>query len=337
MGVLDEISKSLGIPRGTGEKIDDWHERLSYSAAGRVAILSLDDQLEDEPVSITHFKRRALRELKALFAAGGLSELNEEESDDIAEEIYEEYLKAGYVYHTPNRIDKVPYKVSKIGNVLFMRGTQPREQVSISGLGFYRNVKDVNTGKDSESHILNFKEMFHIPTLTLGQWYEKITAHRNWENINFQGQTEYLRVKGSFSRGYWNQEADRSGEVSLLRTGEQGTELYFLYRYQNGEIVCSSLPGWMTQDYGYRQVACAILYHEGTLPTTRFSRDGAVEYLNIGYLFPPSIQNMIMLYSWPSNIKRPGSEFRRIMNSEICKAVQTQLEPLGYEFIEEKF
>jgi hypothetical protein len=338
MEIFDAISKSLKIQRGSEETIQHWHERLAYSAAGYVGVLSLYDDLENqetsgEPISITHFKRRVIRELKALCAAGNISEFEKNGKKYIAEEIYRLYLTLGNLYRAPRKIDSVPYRGAKAGDILFLRGVPVNRTVRMSGIGFYRKMQEESI--ESECQIINFNEMFHISALSLDQWYAKITDSTPWKNYRHQGKIEYLRIAPPFTRGYWKEKPDRNGKISILRIGEKERKQYFLYRSQGDQIMCSPLPDWITQKSEYRQIACAILHHEGVLPKSNYIRNGRIVTLNIGYLFPPSIQNMIMLYSWPQNIRNSQGGFKRMMNIEIWEVLQSQLEALGYEFVEE--
>lgn len=65
-GLLEKIAGELHIECGEKESIENWKARIVYSLLGRMAYASLIDRLEEdeiavesnEPVSITHFKRR---------------------------------------------------------------------------------------------------------------------------------------------------------------------------------------------------------------------------------------------------------------------------------------
>lgn len=329
--IFDNISRDLGIKRGRRESCDDFYVRLAYSAAGRVAMLSLLDAPEDEQTSITHFKNRVKRELKALLIAADISEVDNSEIDTITDEIYREYSETGYLYHAPNRIEAAYNHKSIVDNIIFIRGAILQRNVLVSGLGYYLQ----NSKLEMDYPEIDFIEMFNILPLSLEKYYKKMIDHREWESFEPIGRVEYLRVRGTFSRGYWNQIPDRDGTISLLRAGDQGREIYYLYRCMDEGIQCSPLPEWMTHNYEYRQIACAILNHEKTLPSTVAVDDGKLVRINIGYLFPSQIQNLIMLYSWPDNIKDPQRGFRRWMDIKVWKAIRSKVEPLGYTFIEE--
>ena len=61
--------------------------------------------------------------------------------------------------------------------------------------------------------------------------------------------TEYLRLKPPFSGGYWGPKPDRTGNVAMLRSGNHGSQLYYLYRYQDKALEVSQLPQWQVEDF----------------------------------------------------------------------------------------
>jgi len=335
--VFFEIADSLNITRGTNESIISWMERIIYSAAGRVALFSLYDHLElEEPISIIHFKNKARREITALCAAGNITSLTNSQCQDICDEIYDEYIKAGYIYHFPNRIEPVPDKIVSGKFVKFIRGATFDKRIKTSGLGYYFLLSDEEKiGHPVYTTCDELYEMFHINHIKLDDYYKKLTERRAWQLFQVTSNVEYLRMSSPFTRGYWSPEPTKNGDISLLRVGQQGERIYYLYKYENTSLYASILPEWMTSNYEYRQIAVCLLDHIRKLPESDIQVNGNLVYFNIGYLYPPSIQNLLMLYSWPNHLNNVKSAFSRIMNRQVWESIRIAIEPLGYKFREE--
>lgn len=335
--IFNEIASSLNITRGTSESFSDWMERIIYSEAGRSALCSLYDHLEDEEtVSITHFKSRAKREIIALCSAGNITSITEDAVQDICDELYNEYVNTGYVYHSPNCIEPAPDKAVLCGHVSFARGITFDKRAKSSGIGYYILPSKEDKGdSNTETSLDEFYEMFHISRLKLDDYYQKLVVHNSWQIFHAVDNIEYLRTSGSFSRGYWNSSPDKDGNISLLRVGLQGEKIYYLYRCDNDNIYVSVLPDWMTSNYEYRQVATCLLFHRNVLPESVIRGDKNIVQLNIGYLYPPSIQNVIMLYSWPKSLNNVKTAFNRVMTRPVWESIRSAIEPLGYKFREE--
>ena len=63
--LLNEIGQKLNIKRGVSEEKELWRQRIIYSAIGIMALVSLWDMEDEEPISITHFKHRIKRQIYA--------------------------------------------------------------------------------------------------------------------------------------------------------------------------------------------------------------------------------------------------------------------------------
>jgi hypothetical protein len=334
--LFKEIASSLNITRGSDESSTNWMERITYSAAGRTALYSLYDHLEDEEsVSITHFKNRARREISALCAAGNMTFITDDICREICDEIYDEYLNTGYLYHSQYRIEPVPYKISHGKFIDFIRGATFDKKTKASGLGCYFMKTNEDEESSSDSSFSEIFEMFHINHMKLDDYYRKLIERSSWQLFNAFDNIEYLRITGPFSRGYWSQQPNKDGDISLLRIGQQGGKIYYLYKYENNNSYVSVLPDWMTNNNEYRQIANCLLFHRGTLPESVIHTDKNIVELNIGYLYPPSIQNVIMLYSWPKNLNNVKTAFNRVMNLQVWESIRAVIEPLGYKFKEE--
>lgn len=330
-GVIEKIGNELGIARGNQEEDSQWKSRIIYSAAGRIALASLWDVSEDEQaISIIHFKRRAERELKALISSSSvLGRIYDGITEAIIDEIYSIYLNAGYIYHTPNHIEPVPEKVVSVGKNCLIRGSALQESVHMSGLGLYSQ----STLKDKYNTVNSVNELFKLPQIMLTDYINKLLKYAEWKVFGVEERAEYLRMSPPFSGGYWCKEADKTGGISLLRIGQPGRHIYYLYKFENKSILSSPLATWMTDGYEYRQIACGLLMQNNKLPMTRYMQDGRLVHIHIGYLYPPAIQNFVKLYSWPETMNHFPSDFRRVMTGDLFEVFRMIIEPLGFGFM----
>ena len=103
-GLLSKVSRQYHILRGNQETADEWKTRLVYSICGMMAYASLWDDTE-ESISIVHLRRRIrsiLGSYKSLYPE--LLGTLPQNSEELGEEITNQFLSAGVVYHRPNRI-----------------------------------------------------------------------------------------------------------------------------------------------------------------------------------------------------------------------------------------
>lgn len=136
-GLLSKVSQQYHILRGTQETENEWKARLVYSICGMMAYACLWDDTE-EPISIVHLKRRIrsmLGSYKLLYSelAGTLPYTSEELEDEITNQ----FLSAGVVYHRPNRIVASKKYEEHFGGILFQRGIALDKISCVSGIGFY--------------------------------------------------------------------------------------------------------------------------------------------------------------------------------------------------------
>ena len=318
-GLLSKVSRQYHIFRGTQETEDEWKTRLVYSICGMMAYASLWDDTE-EPISIVHLKGR----IRSIF--GSYKSLYPElsgtllyTSKELEEEITNQFLSAGVVYHRPNRIAPSKKHEEYFGGVLFQRGIALEDITYVSGIGFYSK-------QDGGAPSHNIKVMFGLEQENLQTLWQTTLSAASWEaNLLFEFGTEYLRLKPPFSRGYWVNEPDKTGVVSILRTGMKGSQLYYLYRYVNSVLEASPLPQWKVENYSYRALACACLSNYGTLPAIEYFEDGALVHICMNYLLPPRELEFLKCYSWPEICTSLPYNFRRKLSVEVFVAIKNIL------------
>lgn len=325
-GLLSKVSRQYHILRGTQETEDEWKTRLVYSICGMMAYASLWDDAE-EPISILHLKgrvRSVLGSYKSLYPE--LSGAFPYIPGELEEEIANQFLSAGVVYHRPNRIAPSKKREVHFEGILFQRGIALDNISCVSGVGFYSK-------QDGGTNLNGIKTMFGLEQENLQTLWQTTLSAASWESKpSFEFGTEYLRLKPPFSREYWVNEPDKTGAVSILRTGMKGSQLYYLYRYADAVLEVSPLPQWRVEHYNYRTLACACLSNYGTLPPIEYFEDGVLVHIRMNYLLPPRELEFLKCYSWPEVCTPLPCNFKRKLSAEVFAAIKNILSDEGYEF-----
>lgn len=346
---LEKISQELHICKGNHEDLLTYQCRIVYSVLGRLALASLWDTLEDDQpedtqcgkqtVSIVRFKDRIRQ------AAYGYTELypelktafTGERMQTITDEIYQILFRAGYFYHSHNRIAPCAPCSSSVDNLCFTRGMSLNAPQFVSGLGSYQ------IRPDGVERLISIDEMFHLECSNILIPWQEITAEPVWEPLAEDSTVEFLRLQTPFTKGYWVKKPDLD-IVSLCRVTTQGTPRYYLYQMNHNQVLCSPIPEWMMMDpscadktagANVRMFSNSLLANLGVLPPTRYSIDGKTVCIELGYLFPTMEMNIIKLFSWPQTFCNPGSPFKRVFDRSVFLAVKKTLERQGYCFVEE--
>ena len=326
-GLLSSVAHKYHICKGARETENEWKTRLVYSICGMMAYASLWDDSEEGTISIVHLKRKVrsmLANYKSMYPelSGSLPYVSEELEDEIADQ----FLSTGVVYHRPNRIVPSMKHEEPFGDILFQRGIALDSISCVSGIGFYsKQYGAKNTDK--------IKAMFGLDQENLQTLWRITLSAASWKSdLSFEQNTEYLRLKPPFSQGYWVNKPDTTGTVSILRTGMKGSQLYYLYRYSGTTMEVSPLPQWQVESYNYRSLACACLSTYGTLPPIEYFEDGALVHVRMNYLLPPRELEFLKLYSWPEICTSLPCNFRRKLSIEVFTAIKNVLSDEGYEF-----
>lgn len=335
--LLNSISKELNIPKTND---NEWVCQIVYSVAGKMALASLWDHAEDsETISIQHFKDR----MKQIFDAyrnliPQTQYMLPENTSNLLDDIYTTYRRSGYLYHSIYQVSSCISSTATYQGLLLHRGFSPDSKLFMSGLGFY-NIQKIHT----ENTIAN---MFSLQQQSFDTYLQELLENDEWNSATFPDNAEYLRLDPPFKRGYWKQEPDKDGRVSLVRYGEPN-KIYQFYRYYGNQYWQKSIPTWRLQDFfsdnptdwgEYRRIATALLMKYGTLPPIAVKRDHDLCEINIGYRLPPSEESFFKLYSWPIRYDFSAKEpqvFRRKMSIQVYPMFKHELEAMGYCFAEE--
>ncbi len=327
--LLQEIARELNILQGNSESEESYKSRIVYSAIGHMSLASLYDVDEyEDKISVQHFRNRAetlydsylsmFPELKRVFAI---------ETEKFSESVYGIFINAGCIYHEPNRITASAFRTAKSSGITFARGTPLNRKIFLSGLGEYLT-------NDPGSSV-TVPELFGLQRMSLSELWRKMTANIQWREINPPADSQYLRKIPPFSRGYFKDQPDNDGKISILRTKTNGAYLYYFYTYRDNKFLGMQIPSWQADKGEYRLLSNCCINSDGNLPTSFYRSDNNIVHLTLEYLYPPSVMNMIKLYSWPEHYN-PFSSFKFILSRDVFFAVKSELEGLGYSFNEEK-
>lgn len=326
--LLPSIATKYNIPKGKNETETEWKVRIIYSICGMMAYTSLWDDSSDENISITHMKHRITDICDSYkYMYPETKNYLPYASDMLEEEITQLFLDTGIIYHRPNRISPARKSEACYGNISFQRGINIQNIEFLSGLGFYSINK-------KESAELCVEEMFGLDELDLEQRWKFILSQATWKSEKeFESNTEYLKMETPFTKGYWINRPYKNGDVSILRTGMKGSQLYYLYRYNQNNLELSALPLWQVEKSQYRSLSNACLQQKNVLPSIEYNIDGSLIHFHINYLLPPKELSFIKLYSWPEKLTFLPSDFNRKCSAEVFSAIKGILTKQGYRFI----
>jgi hypothetical protein len=329
-GLIGTIADEFHISKGAAEREESWKARVVYSLLGKMGYASLWDIQEDlQPASIIHFKKRIAKLTKSyLEMYPEIHQFYSDDTEELCNEIYHIFLSTGSVYHSPDRIVPAAECISEAGGVYFMRGVPLDREQYLSGIGsYFFDVGDTSS--------LQVKEMYQLQESTLTEQWEYLISHAKWRPIVVETKVEYHRTKPPFNYGYWVDIPDKTGEISLARTGSFGNWTYYLYKIENERLMGSQLPEWMVTEGNYRTVSNGYLSVKNVLPATIYHIDGKIAQVHINYLFPPAELNLVKLYSWPKSYAGLPHDFNRIFELPVFCAIKNVLESIGYQFKEE--
>lgn len=326
--LLSSIATKYNIQKGNKESETEWKVRIIYSICGIMAYTSLWDDSSDEDISITHMKHRIAAicdSYRYMYPETNI--YFPYDSDMLEEEIVQLFLDTGIIYHRPNRISHARKSEACHGSISFHRGINIQDIDSISGLGFY----SINKKEATE---LCVEEMFGLDELDCEQRWKFALSQATWKSEKeFESNTEYLKMEPPFTKGYWVNKPYKNGDVSILRTGIKGAQIYYLYRYSQNHLELSALPLWQVEKSQYRLLSNACLHQKNVLPSIEYSVDGPLIHFHINYLLPPKELSFIKLYSWPERLTSLPNDFNRKCSAEVFDGIKGILTKQGYKFI----
>lgn len=345
-GILNCMAEEMSVDCGLTEHWHDWIRRILYSSVAPIALASLYDLNDDnEPVSITHFKRRIRLQFEC-YQDMYKPLLDGIDLDYLMEYVFEIFIHTGHMYHLNKHLKPVVRTDAYCGGIKFMRGQAPGERVCRSGLGAYT----INHSTDNDFD--SVRRMFHLPDTSLENFWRQLVCNAKFRPLNDIADKvddvsldayEYLQRERSHVGRYWKDHPD-DGVISVARTKTNGDRTYYLYQITDGVIQFSQIESWKVNDGQDMRINCACLNYYNRLPALRYDDDNSVVRLHLDYLLPPEELWLYKLYSWPFNIKQACdftlqddkklSDFDdRIMASAVFKALKPVYEHLGFTFM----
>ena len=208
-GLLAEIAREFHIEQGEAESMERWKARIVYSLLGRMAYASLNDHLEeneelpeDQSISVTHFKRRISTLLDTyLHLYPEIRSTFLPESAELYREIYDVYLKTGYMFHTPYQISPAAPSAAHQGDVQFERGMALDRVQFMSGLGCYLPKNRHTNGVQVYPSV---QEMFGMQENQLSIFWNDLLAQSIWQPLHRDASMLYfhlLPANGATRRG----------------------------------------------------------------------------------------------------------------------------------------
>lgn len=335
--MLKEILNDLGIIKGATESDESLKCRAVYSAIGRLAYASLWDEIDEsdqnasdasnDDSSIIHFKRRIKKSFETF--ARIFPEIIPYYSYDVnnlSDFVFNLFEATGQFYHSPYQVSPPIRTAAYENGISFLRGFSPFENAWASGLGAF--VESENAGG------LTPCEMFGLPRKTPVEQWKNAVSVGNFSAVDVNDYFEFLNLNISKGTQYWVNKSNLKNGYSLMRTKDYKIRSYYLYKYENNKFWSSGLPDFMTMNSEYLSLANGCLMSRNSLPKCFYHYNGEIVILELGYLYPPRVQNLVMLYSWPISYSNIQGRFKRVMTSRVFKAIKEVLENLNYEFAE---
>lgn len=340
--LASNIATQLNIHKDKSESNVEWKARLFYSAAGRWALSSLWDRGDDvnEDISVQHIKNKYSELLKAYVSLHSeLTPFFANSLNDLADDVYDIYNISGQIYHRPNRIIPASFTQAEYQNVFFVRGISPGDSCWMSGIGFYKNDKEIS------EKLISINQAFSIPELPLQQWWTKFNNNRGWRNAEAPDGIEYLRTDKKYNYGYWQIIPDVTDNPSMARYGMKGQESYVLYKFDGRHLAVSDLPDWHGRRINtsnrngapsleYLRIATAILQSKGALPIISVKTNSSIVEIKLGYRLPPAEETFFKLYGWPAIFTSVPQHWNRRLTISVYPAFKSIIENLGYKVME---
>ena len=178
-------------------------------------------------------------------------------------------------------------------------------------------------------------EMFHLSTSDIRTPWEIMTQDIQWLKMQTESNVDYLNLRPPF-RTYWVRQPDHN-LISICKFSTNGSPMYYLYRIEQDQAYYSPIPEWMLMDpvwtgverhTNYRLFSNSLLAHLGSLPPTRFHKDGEIVSLRLEYRMPPREMNLIKLYRFAAKDLLRWGLYGKLPERLRCEQQWSLLSPL---------
>ena len=310
---LFTIGQDMNILPGKGETEDHYVERVILSASARWMLTAIHNG--EDKVSVESVKRMAQEKIESY-----LEIVDHPSSIDVQTVVnclYDTLLTNGMFYHEQYNVRPVRKREIGIGDVSFIRGLRPEENVHFSGMAPY---------------ILGGGNADFADEFMLWKRNREETIQSAWKHSSPQdGQIvigEYLRADHQMYQKYYDTRRHDQAEFTLGRTRKSDVHGFEYYLIRGNEI------RRLTDDYVYASVHAYV-----TLAIVNGQRKQSVLAkvgrnlvdLEIGYLLPEPDARFLRFVSWPDNLQSiSSSRFMISMHPRIWPVVRDRLNFLGF-------
>ena len=242
--------------------------------------------------------------------------------DDIEETVYQRLMENGVIYHQQYNIIPAPYRRIHCGKVSLIRGYNPDELVSFSGLAPY--IED-------SSNDIDFTDAFLLwpndGETTLDMVWRRSTAVD--PDMHFD---EYLDVERSSGRYYLSRRSSKYPYAMARNTQQGNAHAYDYYLIMDREVrrIPSELRELSVHDY----IRLAMMNRVKKQTVSASIREHVV-FLSFGYLLPAPDLRFLRYVSWPAHPNNQSDDrFNFMIHPAIWQALKERLIFLGYEVTE---
>ena len=141
----------------------------------------------------------------------------------------------------------------------------------------------------------------------------------------------------SFEQGYWIKKIDRQHGITLLRYDGEGWEpkQYFLSKIENGNIMISDLPRWISNNRMHVYLSLEIVKKYGSVPPVIMKKGTTIALIKIPYRLPPEEEAFVNMHSWPMQYDGEDRAFNRIISLELYDMMKSLFIGMGFEIQED--
>ncbi|MDD6549081.1 hypothetical protein [Blautia massiliensis (ex Durand et al. 2017)] len=332
VNIVNQMADDMQIEPNSGEKPQAYARRVIYSALGEYALTAfLDCPIENGIIPVQHITGRMTKFYENLKSVDENLWGLPKDGTVLFKRIQSIYEENGFFYINSIYRKAAPLKSAQISEEMcLIREIGTHMGLYHSGIGFYKHRRATKLPCALEN-------LFHLPKESPLDVWKQVCNKAVWQESQLQNFTEYLCDRPYQGKKYWKSSPTNNG-ISILRTGEKGKQLYYLYRMTENGMLISRLPEMYGDNGGYRRLATGLYMEKGTYLSHDVVIQDKTIILHQNYLLPTDELRLLKLYSWPIDYVVPKDQKMVDFNLEIEKSLYRSLTPffegLGYRFNE---
>ena len=334
---FEEISRHLFGRNCHGTTEPDNICRLAYSLAARRAFASLFDTDEEDHdyadgiVTLHHFKKVFRNIFEASFSLWPVK--NRPNTDEMLDTFYDASLRAGLVWHKPERAVSPRFTFAVFSNeektrtVVLLRGFGPGIETRMSGALPWVQSRDESWPAESE---LSPDDYLSISPLSPQEIFNRCVRRVTiWKphRPNEKEQWDYLvPYRGGV---VWRRQPAAFAHALARLTRETGEKEYFLLAAQLGERLESRIPLEMIRLMPSLKIGFLLSSGETPVVKVRHSCDGLT---NLEWRILPTIplRNVFAAASFPSVSVEKTTPYRQTVATAIYEILRPYLLQAGF-------